>query len=226
MSPQSSARSTTESSFLSRLIADPYVQAQRTYLVAKAPIYGPEDAARNLYYVHHGQVRVYQQGGDTRRLVEILGDDQWCGLPALAGAEKYGEGAEAVQPSMVSTIPADRFIAAMAREQQAAMEMIRLLAGKLMKDREQAAALVFDDCRARLIKALVELADSPAATKVSEGVQVQITQLQLAQKVGVTRETCSLTLARLRRAGLVHTGRNKLIYSPDKLREAAGTGSL
>lgn len=220
MSPQSQSKPQAESVLL-RLIGQPAIRAQSTYLVAKAALYGQADPARNVYYIHHGQVRIYQDGPDgTRRLVEILGGDQWCGLTALAGASHYGEGAETTQPSMVSVVPTDNLLAALAQDGAAAVELLRIVARKLTRDRHQAAALVFEDCRTRLLKSLLELAESPAATKSPDGVMVQITQLQLAQKVGVTRETCSLTLSKLRRGGILQTGRNKLTFKPDKVRAA------
>ena len=65
-----------------------------------------------------------------------------------------------------------------------AVELIKQLATKLLAFREDASGLVFDDCNHRLIRTLVHLSESPAASPNGDGVIVHITHQQLAQKVG------------------------------------------
>lgn len=203
---------------LAQILRDPALQPHRIQVPAKAVLYQPTDAARNIYYIHNGQVRTYQIGpSGSRRLIEILGADQWCGTAAFARAEQYGEGAEAVVPTTVSIISAEKLIALLPHTSATAIELIQQLAAKLTTYREDAAGLVFEDCNHRLIRTLVHLSDSPAASRVENGVVLRITHQQLAQKVGAARETISLALAQLRRRNLLRTGRNQLIFSPERL---------
>src|SRR5438046_2727053 len=103
-----------------------------------------------------------------------------------------------------------------------ANELIKQLSTKLTAFREDASGLVFEDCNHRLIRTLVHLSESPAASPSGDGVVVHITHQQLAQKVGVARETISLALAQLRRRNLLRTGRNQLTFQPQALRESNG----
>jgi CRP/FNR family transcriptional regulator len=186
---------------------------------ARAALYKSEDPARSIYYIHQGQVRTYQLSPTgSRRLIEILGTDHWCGTAALGQFECYGETAEAVVPTTVSIISVERLFAVLAQSSGTAIALIRQLAGKLAAYREDASDLVFEDCNHRLIRTLVQLSDSPAASASADGVILRITHQQLAQKVGVARETVSLALAQLRRRNLLRTGRNQLFFSPDRLK--------
>src|SRR5882724_349916 len=98
-----SPRPVAESPF-NALLREPVLQAHRIQVPAKAVIYHPSDPARNLYFIHHGQVRTYQVAPTgSRRLVEILGANEWCGSAALARHETYGEAAEAVVLSLLET---------------------------------------------------------------------------------------------------------------------------
>jgi CRP-like cAMP-binding protein len=204
---------------LAALLRDVNLQAHRIQVPAKAALYQPGDPARNVYYIHSGQVRTYQIAPNgSRRLIEILGQDHWCGAAALAGVEQYGETAEAVVPTTVSIISVDRLFTVLPHQPSMAIQFIRQLATKLASYREDASGLVFEDCNHRLIRTLVHLSDSPAAAPAPEGVVVRITHQQLAQKVGVARETVSLALAQLRRRNVLRTGRNQLIFSPQTLR--------
>ena len=211
---------------LGQMLQEPSMQSHRIQVPAKAVVYQPTDAARDIYVIHEGQVRTYQVApSGSRRLVEILGPGEWCGAAALAQMEQYGEAAEAIEPSTLSIISRDRLFTVLHQEPATAVELIRQLAAKLAAFREDAAGLVFEDCHHRLIRTLVHLSESPAASVSPEGVVVHITHQQLAQKVGVARETVSLALAQLRRRNLLRTGRNQLIFQPQTLRDCGNNGA-
>src|SRR5512141_3305422 len=132
---------------LADLLRDPAIQSHRIQVPAKAVVYQPSDPARNIYYIHQGQVRTYQIAPTgSRRLVEILGPDQWCGAAALARLDQYGEAAEAIVPTTVSIISTERLFTVLPHEPAMAIEFIRQLAQKLTAYREDAGGLVFDDC--------------------------------------------------------------------------------
>ena len=65
--------------------------------------------------------------------------------------------------------------------------------------------------------ALIRFSHSSAASRDGSGVVLRITHEQLAQAIGVARETVSLALTEMRRLNLVRTGRNQLMYNPDEL---------
>jgi CRP/FNR family transcriptional regulator len=69
---------------------------------------------------------------------------------------------------------------------------------------------------------LAELSALVKPLEDGEGYQVPITQLELADLIGATRETTSTTLNQLERRGLVKLSRRLLtIPSPGTLRNAA-----
>lgn len=206
---------------LEAVLGEPSLNAHRLQLPGKSTVYQPTDPANHLYYIHTGQVRTYQIASNgSRRLVEILGPGEWCGAASLARTGQYGEIAEATTATAVSVIPVDRLFELLPQEPAVAADLIRQLAHKLASYREDASGLVFEDCNDRLIRTLVTLSASPAATPSEDGVIVHITHQQLAQKVGVARETISLALAQLRRKNLLRTGRNQLFFSPQSLQQA------
>jgi CRP/FNR family transcriptional regulator, cyclic AMP receptor protein len=204
---------------LAGLLREPALQPHRIQLPPKAVIYQPADPAKSIYFIQHGQVRTYQTSGASRRMVELLGPGEWCGAASLARHQTYGEAAEAIVPTTLTIIAADRLFAYLAMQPSAAAELIHQLAAKLTAFREDAAGLVFEDCNRRLVRTLVTLSQSPAASHNADGVIVHITHQQLAQKVGVARETVSLALAQLRRRNLLRTGRNQLIFKPQTLKD-------
>ena len=201
------------------LLLNPALGARRATVAAGKVLYEPNTAALSLFFVHRGQIRTYRVEAETSgRLLEILGPDDWCGEAALARQQHYGEQAVAVVASVVTEVPADKLLMVMAQQPRVAAEMVIQLAGKLSAARADAAGLVFDDCNSRLLKTLVRFSHSSAATPHPEGVVLRITHQQLAQAVGVARETVSLALTQLRMQNLLRTGRNQLTFNPENLK--------
>jgi CRP/FNR family transcriptional regulator, cyclic AMP receptor protein len=208
-----------EASVVSQVFADPTLGAGRHNLAAGTVIYEPQDAAVNVHYIHRGQVRLYQVAPDgSQRLVEILGPGEWFGVAALARAQQYWTRAVVVVPSVLSEISAERLLGWASSRPNFLIELSRQLAEKVQAAHEEAACLIFEDCNERLIKTLLRFSFSAAATRVDENVVLRITHNQLAQAVGVARETVSLALTQLRHQNLLRTGRNQLVFNPDVLR--------
>ena len=210
---------------LSELLNDPGLHARNMEVSAGGVLYEPDTAARNVYFIQAGQVRLYQVGPDnSSRLVEILGAGEWFGTAALAeeGRREYGTRAVVVTQAVVTEVSADRWLAALSRQPQLATEWVRVLAAKVEAARADAACLVFNDCNQRLIRALLHLSRSAAAAPHPEGVVLRITHHQLAQAVGAARETVSLALTQLRLKNVLRTGRNQLFFNPDVLQQLGG----
>src|SRR2546421_279162 len=75
------------------------------------------------------------------------------------------------------------------------------------------------DESARLVNTMLRFSHSAAAERHGDSIELHITHDQLAQAVGVARETVSLALTEMRHQNLVRTGRNRVIFNPDALRE-------
>jgi CRP/FNR family transcriptional regulator len=202
------------------LLAHPSLEARRRDVPASAAVFEPDTPAQNIYYIHQGQVRLFLIGPDnSARMLEVLGPDDWFGATSLAGAARYGSRAVAVTHAVITEVAASRLMGALPQFPAVAAELIRHLAGKLQAARQDSANLVFDDTKDRLIKALLHLSGTAAASPAvdGDGVVLRITHHQLAQAIGAARETVSLTLTQLRLQNLLRTGRNRLSFNPGAL---------
>lgn len=193
---------------------DPAVGAQRLVLQSGDKVYEPVEPAEHVYYLVRGQVRLFQSRPVGDRLVGILGPDEWFGVIALARDSRRDLRAVVAAPTMILKANADRFLEVLSRHPLAAVELSRSLARKVISAHEDAAGLVFEDCNERLIKALLRFSASAAAQRVPGGVILRVTHEQLAQAIGVARETVSVALTQLRQQNLVRTGRNQLTFDP------------
>jgi CRP/FNR family transcriptional regulator len=215
-------------SSLDELLESPLLGARQLEAAAGTVLFEPDTAARHLYFVRSGQVRVYQVGpDDSARLLEILGPGDWCGVGALAEeASPHAMRAVVVSRAVVSEVPAEAWLTSLSQNPAVATQWIGRLAGKLQQAREDAACLVFDDCNRRLIKTLLQFSRTAAASPQPDGVVLRITHQQLAQAVGAARETISLALTQLRQQNLLRTGRNQLFFNPKTLEQFARQPAL
>jgi len=207
-------------SALSDLLAGSQVGAEGIEVARGTVVFAQGAAADSVYFIHHGQVRLYQVGANgEERLVEILGPGEWFGTCALSLKSVYALQAVAATDAQLSRSSAQRVLEAVAAHPAAATDLIRSLAGDVQSARHEAARLVFQDCNQRLIAAMIRFSESAAATQQGENVVLHLTHEQLAQAVGAARETISLALTDLRHRNIVRTGRNRLIFNRAALRQ-------
>jgi len=207
---------------LSDLFASPEVAAEGIEAPRGTVVYEQGSPATDVFFIHHGQVRLYQVAPNGEaRLVEILGPGQWFGCAALSDREGHVTQAVAATQTQLSKVTADRLVEYAAQNPAASAQLIKQLAGGIQSAREEAARLVFQDCNQRLVSAMLRFSDSAAATQQGENVVLHLTHEQLAQAVGAARETISLALTEMRHANVVRTGRNRLIFNREALRQLA-----
>src|SRR3954469_16514529 len=101
-----------QSGDVTELLLDPALGARPLEATTGTVLADDNDPARSVFFIHTGQVRVYQTGPEnSARLLEILGPGDWFGVPALAGADVYGTRAVAVSAVTVSEVPAENWLA-------------------------------------------------------------------------------------------------------------------
>jgi CRP/FNR family transcriptional regulator, cyclic AMP receptor protein len=218
---QNVAGQSRNQTLLTTLLSDPSVIVRRVNVPAGTMLYDVDSPAQNLYVIHRGQVREYQiaPGGETR-LVEILGPNEWFGVGALANNSTYGARAIAVENTAVSEVLADRALHVLTQRPEALLALTRQLADRVVAAKDDAAKLIFDDCRQRLVRSLIHFSKTAASTPHDDGVVLHLTHGQLAQAIGVARETVSITLTQLKQQNLLKTGRNRLFFDPEILGKA------
>lgn len=207
----------TASDPIRQVFEDAATQSERIVLRPGQLVYQPPDSAEHVYCIVRGEVRLFHSLPAGDRLVGILGPGDWFGCVALARASRLSHRAVAAAPTVLIKAHADRFLDALSRHPMAAVELSRNLARKVISAHEDAAGLIFEDCTERLVKTLLRFSASAAAQRIPEGVMVRVTHEQIAQAIGVARETVSLTLTQLRQQDLVRTGRNRLTFDPAAL---------
>ena len=150
-----------------------------------------------LYVIVDGKIKLGTTSNDGREnLLSILGPGEMFGELSLFDPEPRTSTATAVTDARLVSLAHDAVIGLVTSNPQTSLELLRRLAQRLRKSNEVLADLVFADVPGRVAKAIMELGVRFGVQK-DDGLHVNhdLTQEELAQLVGASRETVNKALA-------------------------------
>jgi len=184
-------------------------------------IFQKDDPGHSLFIVARGSVRIYvpsTQGADLT--LAVLGPGHFFGDLSLLDGRPRSASAAALGDTNVVILERSDFVAVIRTRPAAVMSVLAVVVRRLRDTDEMASDLAFLDVGGRLAKKLLELA-ATNGVKRQDGVllDMPITQEELANMIGVTRESVNRNLSLFRRIGLVaKEGRRFVLRDPAGLR--------
>ena len=155
------------------------------------------DQGDRLYVIGEGKIKLGRTSSDGREnLLAILGPGEMFGELSLFDPGPRTATATAVAETQVVSMSHDQLKQFLTQRPGVATTLLAALARRLRRTNESLADLVFTDVPGRVAKALLDLAGR-FGRPVDEGVMVahDLTQEELAQLVGASRETVNKALA-------------------------------
>jgi CRP/FNR family cyclic AMP-dependent transcriptional regulator len=180
--------------------------------------------ADSIYYVDDGLLKLTRRNETGGRIIlTIRGPGHLVGEEALAhDAPTYYTEADVLTTANIFRVPREVLDRAIATSSEFAAALIGYMLDRRMALAEKVELLCLHDVEYRILHYLAELSTVVKPIPDAEGYQLPITQLELADLIGATRETTSTTLNQLERRGLLKLSRRMLtVPSPDTLRTAA-----
>jgi CRP-like cAMP-binding protein len=155
------------------------------------------DPGDKLYVVTDGKVKLGRSSSDGREnLLAILGPGQMFGELSLFDPGPRSATVTAVTDCTFSSLSHEDMLRWLEGRPAVARGLLAQLAERLRRTNDVVADLVFSDVPGRVAKALLDLAERFGRT-ADDGVHVNhdLTQEELAQLVGASRETVNKALA-------------------------------
>jgi CRP/FNR family transcriptional regulator len=182
-----------------------------------------EGASGNqLYVVLDGKIKLTRAAADGREnLLSVVGPGEMFGELSLFDPRPRTASAIAVTDSRLGALAHDDLRNWLTGRPDVALHLLQALAQRLRRTNDVMADLVFTDVPGRVAKALLDLADRFGAVR-DEGLQVNhdLTQEELAQLVGASRETVNKALADFAARGWLQlSAKSVLLIEPDRLRK-------
>ena len=155
------------------------------------------DPGDRLYIIRSGKVKLGRRSPDGREnLLSVLGPGEMFGELSLFDPGPRTATASAVADARLYELTHPELIKWVDRYPSVVTQLLAALARRLRRTNEALADLVFSDVPGRLAKALLDLS-SRFGEPTEDGLRVahDLTQEELAQLVGASRETVNKALA-------------------------------
>jgi CRP-like cAMP-binding protein len=166
--------------------------------IAKGTILFAEgDGGDQLYVIAEGKLKLGTSSGDGREnLLSILGPGEMFGELSLFDPGPRTSTATAVTDAKLLSLGQEKLLPWLAENPKVSLQLLASLAQRLRRTNEAVGDLVFSDVPGRVAKALIDLGER-FGKKTDEGLFVHhdLTQEELAQLVGASRETVNKALA-------------------------------
>ena len=175
----------------------------------------------SMYVILRGKVRVSRPADPGREnLLTLLGPGDLFGELTLFDPAPRKATATAITDVSLAEFTASAMKAWLAAEPEAAWHFLRLMARRLRRVNDALENLLYGDVPRRVIRTLIDMAGR-FGDQVSDGVRVHhdLTQEQLAQHVGASRESVNKALQELAARGIIRLEpKSVVILDMDRLR--------
>lgn len=176
-------------------------------------VFSQGDAGDALYGVASGRVRISACGPDGREVfLNIMEPGDAFGEIAVVDGRPRTAGAVAIDRTVLMVIRRADFLAALERSPDLAMHLLQLFCQRLRWTSDLVEESAFLVGPARLAKRLLVLA-ALHGRPVERGMELALSQAELAHFLGISRQIVNQHLQTWRRAGWVDLARGRIVVT-------------
>jgi CRP/FNR family transcriptional regulator len=178
------------------------------------------DHSDACYIVRSGDLRVTREHSDGRAIaLATVGPGDIFGELAMLDGGTRSASVETLTDAELLALPASDVRRVIAAHGDIAAKLIVAITRRLRETNERVARQSFQTVPSRVAGVLSQLIAEEAIPEERRGITVRMTQADLAQLAGTSRESVSRFLATLERAGVVSVGRGRVtVLEPRRLR--------
>ena len=189
---------------------------------ARHTLFEKGDPGSNMMLVLRGRVKICTHSDEGKELVlNLVRPGEFFGEIALLDGAERTAAAVTLDPVELLVLERRDFIPFLDRHPEACMRLIKVLCERLRRTSELVEEVLFLEGEARLAKRLVRLAEI-FGREVEDGIRIdlRLSQQQLGNMVGMSRESMNKQLGQWRRDDLVRVSEGFItITDLDRLRE-------
>lgn len=187
----------------------------------KEAVYLPGEPGSTVLLLARGRIKIKAVTPDGREsILAFIHEGELFGELAIIDGAARTEFAEAVVPSQVLAVLRDDIVWLMSRRADVAMHVTKLLGFRLRRIENRLRNILFRSNRERVIALLLELMETHGEPR-SDGCEIgmRLTHQDLANLIGATRESVTVTLGQLRHEGLIDIHRRRIrLLKPSRMR--------
>jgi CRP/FNR family cyclic AMP-dependent transcriptional regulator len=210
---------------LGRLEADSRIRNFRNREV----IYSPADQAESVFLVVSGRVRLVSlTAGGKEAVLALIEPGELFGELALVSGGAREEHAESAGRSTVASLSRSTLESLMDRNGRLAIGIWKFIGWQRRRIERRLKSLLFRTTRERVVFLLADLLEPYGRIHgASAELTIRLSHQEIANLIGATRESVTLSLGELQTEGLLELGRQRIVVqSVSRIRTLAGLPSL
>jgi CRP-like cAMP-binding protein len=184
------------------------------------------DPSHTIYFLQKGRIKISALSDSGQELLlEIVGPGEIFGdVSAIQGTAR-ATSAQALDDSLLCEIPRKDFESLLATDPEISSHLLESLTSRLRRAEAQLLSLISQDVSTRVREALIEFINFESGTESDSPIRIRITQQDLANLIGASRQKTWQALKELEDWGMLRLGYGSiLITAPHKLRNARVPG--
>ncbi len=199
--------------------------AKHTTLKRGAALFAKGDPGHSLYAVISGSVKMSISSADGRNaILNIVGPGEIFGEMALLDGRARSSDAIANTNCELFVIDRREFIPFVRSQPALAMKFIELLCGRLRQTSDQVEQIILQNLPGRLASTLIRLSEKHKEEPT--GRTIAITQQEISEMVGMTRESINKQLRAWATRGWVRLEHGAIVVLKEEpLRQIADAGA-
>jgi CRP/FNR family cyclic AMP-dependent transcriptional regulator len=173
----------------------------------------PDDESERLYIVKRGRIRLYRLTPDGKQLtLDILDKGRIVGRMSWLGQQLTDAYAEAIEDALICSFTPDELRRLIDRFPSIGVNIIRYLSDRLAVSEREREVMAFRSVEQRLAARLLELLERFGQnTPEGMAIDARLTQQQLADMIGTSRETLATTISALRSRGVLDMEHQRVV---------------
>jgi CRP/FNR family transcriptional regulator len=175
-----------------------------------------------IYFLKDGLIKLSKQTIDGREhILHLVHPGDVFAEVVIFDSGSYPATAEVIEDASVGFIRNEDMFAVISAYSDTAVAMLKIMARRLRDAQEKVMNLALNDTARRLALVILGLAEERGIQNASGTViPVQLTNQELANLIGTSRETVSRIINSFKRSGTMEIDRQQIIlYKKEKLRE-------
>ncbi len=180
-----------------------------------SPIYLPAESAESVLLLASGRVKICNITAEGKQaILAFIEPGELFGELSVLHDDVRDEYAEAVEKSTIVLIPGEHFRELMERHASVSVGVTKLIGLRRRRIERRLKYLLFRSNRERLVHLLLELAET-YGRKTNDGLllDIKLSHQDLANVIGSTRETVTVTLGELQAEGRLVLGRRRIVLT-------------
>jgi CRP/FNR family transcriptional regulator len=178
------------------------------------------DPADSIYFLQAGRIKITALGEDGHEVLhEIIGPGEIFGETSTILGIPRTTSAQPLEPSLLCEISRKDFESLLTMYPEMSLQVLKSVGLRLKKSEAHLLNVICNDVSTRVREALLEMIDFEPGTEPNRPARIRVTQQDLANLIGASRQKTWQALRELQDLGVLRLRyRSIVVTAPHKLR--------